>query len=258
MRQRPRPRSRAEVVHAPGDPDTVRAMADPKDPHGAPIDPARLPRPVVPGLAAEREATIAALQDAAAVSDDDAFDLDMLDERLELAMKARTIEELRVLTRDLPVVVTPRAATPAVPAVIEAPRASPIGLPSGAPQVSAIFSSVVRKGRRAQPRTMKVRAVFGSVVIDLREATFAPGVTTLHCRSVFGSIEVKVPPHVRVELGGGGVFGSFEEVGHNDLAAASPEAPVLHIIGKAVFASVEVICRPSKERRAALPRPQRS
>lgn len=231
-------------------------MADPKEPNGAlitpikstdpmrPVDPTRLPRPVVPGLAAEREATIAALQDAAAASDDDAFDLDMLDERLELAMKARTIDELRVLTRDLPVVVTPSAP---VPAIVDEARALPV--PSiGSPKISAIFSSVVRKGRRLQPRTMNVRAVFGSVVVDLREATFAPGVTTLHCRSVFGSIEVKVPPHVRVELGGGGVFGSFEEVGHNDLAAASPEAPVLHIIGKAVFASVEVICRPSRSR----------
>ena len=212
------------------DPDTVRLMSDP-------IDPTRLPRPVVAGLTAEREATIARLQDAAAASEDDAFDLDMLDERLALAMKARTLDELRVLTRDLPAVVPMRAATPAVLAEVDVP----------APQVSAFFSSVVRKGRRAQPRAMRARAVFGSVVIDLREATFAPGVTTLECRSVFGSIEVKVPPHVRVELGGSGVFGSFEESGNNDLAAASPDAPLLHVVGRAVFASVEVLCRPERK-----------
>jgi hypothetical protein len=218
-----------------------------------PIDPTRLPRPVVPGLAAEREATIARLQDAAATSDEDSFTLDMLDERLELAMKARSVDELRVLTRDLPAVVVPPVAAP-VPAVAPAvvPEVvAPGDLPT--PKVSAIFSSVVRRGRRVQPRSMKVRAVFGSVVIDLREATFAPGVTTLHCRSVFGSIEVKVPPHVRVELGGSGVFGSFEEIGDNALAAASPDAPVLHIVGKAVFSSVEVICRARK--RLALPAP---
>lgn len=210
-----------------------------------PIDPNRLPRPVVAGLAAEREATIARLQDAAAVSDDDAFDLSMLEERLELAMSARTIDELHVLTRDLPAVVAPP-----VPAVVEPANAI------SNPKVSAIFSSVVRRGRRLQPRSMKVRAIFGSVVIDLREATFAPGVSTLHCSPVFGSVEVKVPPHVRVELGGSGVFGSFEEVGNNDLAAASPDAPVLHIIGKAIFASVEVICRsPKKAKTPALPKP---
>ena len=191
------------------DPDTVRLMSDP-------IDPTRLPRPVVAGLTAEREATIARLQDAAAASEDDAFDLDMLDERLELAMKARTLDELRVLTRDLPAVVPMRAATPAVLAEVDVP----------APQVSAFFSSVVRKGRRAQPRAMRARAVFGSVVIDLREATFAPGVTTLECRSVFGS---------------------FEESGNNDLAAASPDAPLLHVVGRAVFASVEVLCRPERK-----------
>ncbi len=208
-----------------------------------PIDPSRLPRPVVPGLAAEREATIARLQDAAAVSDDDAFDMSMLEERLELAMSARTLDELQVLTRDL------HAAAP-VPAVAE-PNHAISGI-----KVSAIFSSVLRRGRRHQPRVMKVRAIFGSVVIDLREATFAPGVSTLQCSSIFGSVEVKVPPHVRVEIGGSGVFGSFEEVGNNDLAATSPDAPVLHIIGKAVFASVEVICRtPKKPKTAALPKP---
>lgn len=214
-----------------------------------PIDPTRLPRPIVRDLAASREATIARLQDAAAASDDDAFDLDMLDERLELAMKARTLAELEVLTRDLPAPLptSPRAApAPAVLGEIDAP----------APKVSALFSSVVRKGRRVQPRHMQVRAVFGSVVIDLREATFAPGVTTLECRSVFGSIEIKVPPHVRVELGGSGVFGAFEESGHNELAAASADAPVLHVRGRAVFASVEVLCRPpaaSRARAKALP-----
>ena len=103
---------------------------------------------------------------------------------------------------------------------------------------------------------MQVRAVFGSVVIDLREATFAPGGTTLECRSLLGSIEIKVPPHVRVELGGSGVFGAFEESGHNELAAASADAPVLHVRGRAVFASVEVLCRPpaaSRARAKALP-----
>ncbi len=212
-----------------------------------PIDPSRLPRPVVPGLAAAREAAIARLQDAAAASDDDAFDLDMLDERLELAMKARTLDELAVLTRDLP--------APA-PALLPPVAASPLpttALGPETPRLSAIFSSVTRRGRRLQPPTMHARAVFGSVVIDLREATFAPGVTTIHCRSVFGSIEIKVPPHVRVELGGAGVFGSFEASGHNDLAAASPDAPVLHVIGKAVFASVEVISRRQRDKSRALP-----
>jgi len=217
-----------------------------------PIDPSRLPRPVVPGLAAEREATIARLQDAAAVSDDDAFDLDMLEERLELAMKARTLDELRVLTRDLPAV-TIAPPNAAVPAVIGPPHAD-LRPGETRPGISAIFSSVARRGRRLQPREMRIRAIFGSVVVDLREATFAAGVTTLDCRTVFGSIEVKVPPHVRVELGGSGVFGSFEELGDNSLAAASPDAPVLQVLGRAVFASVEVSCRAKKQRRA-LPKP---
>ena len=211
-----------------------------------PVDPSRLPRPIVAGLAAERERTIALLQDAAAVSDDDAFDLDMLEERLELAMKARSIDELRVLTRDLPAVVTPEVvvASSHLPAIVEVPRAA---VPERAkPKISAIFSSVVRRGRRVQPAEMDVRAVFGSVVVDLREASFQSGVTTLRCKSVFGSVEVLVPPHVRVEMIGSGIFGSFEEQGANDLAAHASDAPILRVEGKAVFASVEVQTRTAR------------
>lgn len=211
-----------------------------------PVDPSRLPRPIVAGLSAERERTIARLQDAAVASDDDAFDLDMLDERLELAMKARTFEELQVLTRDLP------ATNSNLPAVVSRPSVTATASPERVPKVTAIFSYAARRGRRLQPTAMKARAIFGSVVIDLRAATFAPGLSTLRCHSVFGSVVLKVPPHVRVEIGGSGIFGSFEERGESALAFDDSEAPVLHVTGRAIFGSIEVVRRPNKSRRRKL------
>jgi len=59
-----------------------------------------------------------------------------------------------------------------------------------------------------------------------------------------------VPPHVRVEMTGSGIFGSFEEQGENDLADHAADAPVLRVEGKAVFASVEVQTRTSRKARA--------
>lgn len=192
--------------------------------------PERLPAPL---LSAERERTIARLQDAVAA---DHLDLDELDLRLEAAIRAKTPAELAVLTADLP------APTP--PAVVSRPLAH-TGRDTS---LKAVFSSVTRRGRRAMPRDLDAKAVFGSVLIDLREATFEPGVSTLTCKAVFGSIEVLAPPHVKVEVEGSGIFGSFEERGDNSAADESPDAPVLLIRGRAVFGSVEATVKRRRDK----------
>lgn len=201
-----------------------------------PVDPTRVPRQPSSLFTADRERTIARLQDAVAA---DQLDLDELDERLDLAMRARTGAELDVLIADLPALQSQLVVTPGtsnLPAVVTPSVAT---LPSHNPVVSALFSSAVKRGRRNVPREMRAKAVFGSIVIDLREATFEPGITTLTCKSVFGSVEVFVPRHVRIDVDGSGIFGSFEEHGDNSLAEGSPDAPVLRILGKAIFGSVE-------------------
>lgn len=194
--------------------------------------PSRAAMNLVP-LTAERERVIARLQDAVA---EDLFDLDELDYRLDLAIRARTSAELLPLVADLP------SASPA-PAVPTASR--PL-----AATVRAVFSSSTQRGRRLVPRQMSARAVFGSIVIDLREATFEPGTSTLDVKAVFGSVEVFAPPHVRVEVEGSGVFGSFEERGDNSAADASEDAPVLVVRGRAVFGSVEATVGKAKGRRS--------
>lgn len=194
--------------------------------YGADMSPPTSGLPV-PLLAAERERTIARLQDAVAA---DQLDLDELDVRLEAAIRAKNPNELALLIADLPV------ATPLAPA---APLAT---------TVKAIFSSATRRGRRAMPRELAAKAIFGSVVIDLREATFEPGISTLTCKAVFGSVEVLAPPHVRVEVEGSGIFGAFEERGDNSAADGAPDAPVLVVKGRAVFGSVEAIIKKRRDR----------
>lgn len=196
--------------------------------------PERLPAPL---LSAERERTIARLQDAVAA---DHLDLDELDLRLEAAIRAKTPAELAVLTADLP-------ASPA-PSALPVPAVTPLAASHRDTSLKAVFSSVTRKGRRAMPRTLDAKAVFGSVLIDLREATFEPGVSTLTCKAVFGSIEVLAPPHVKVEVEGSGIFGSFEERGDNSAADESPDAPVLLIRGRAVFGSVEATVKRRRDK----------
>ncbi|MCC6624701.1 MAG: DUF1707 domain-containing protein [Deltaproteobacteria bacterium] len=200
-----------------------------------PVDPKRVPRPLRSALRAEREATIARLQDAVAA---DHLELDELEERLDLAMTASTSDELSVLVRDLPD--TPPSPT-TLAAIVPVMATAPVpALPLTEPEpiaLSAIFSGHQLEGRRFLPRALRVRALFGGVDLDLREATFLPGTTTIHCKATFGGVDIKVPPHVRVECLGSGIFGAF----HADTREGADDAldaPVLRIVGRAVFGGV--------------------
>jgi predicted membrane protein len=56
-------------------------------------------------------------------------------------------------------------------------------------------------------------------------------------KAIFGSIEIRVPADITVEVHGSGVFGNFEGAMR---ATADPDAPTLRIVGSAIFASVVV------------------
>lgn len=215
----------------------------------AQVDPARIPRPLRAALTPRRDAVIARLQDAVSAN---YLELDELDERLELAMKARNEAELDVLVADLPalpamqVVATaaPRPASGQTVVVNSAPvPALATAYPALGPEhMTAIFSGIDKKGRRTLPRDMRARAIFGGISLDLREATFQPGVTTIRCFSCFGGVDIRVPPHVRIEVHGSGIFGGFT----GDEADGQPESdnsespPVLRVVGRAVFGGVAV------------------
>ncbi|MGD0675081.1 MAG: LiaF domain-containing protein [Polyangiaceae bacterium] len=105
------------------------------------------------------------------------------------------------------------------------------------PILRALFSNIERCDDALMPRASRIEAVFGNVEVDLRKATFAPGVTEIGVRAVFGSIEIVVPADVTVEVGGAAVFGHFEGATRT---TADPDAPAIRIVGSATFASVVV------------------
>jgi hypothetical protein len=113
----------------------------------------------------------------------------------------------------------------------------------------AILGSVERRGHWAVTRSSEAVAVLGSIVIDLRDVTLPPGVTTLRVSAVLGSIEILVPPQLAVESDGSGILGSFEgiqRVPHEQ----DPALPVLRVEGRAVLGSVEIVTRPTDSRMA--------
>lgn len=132
-----------------------------------------------------------------------------LDERTATALAARTRAELDRLLTDLPVAAVRTAAPPSTR--------------PGRMQV-AYKDSVRRGGRWRVPDGYTAVIYKGGGLLDLRAAELEGPVTRIRALAYKSTIEIIVPPGVRVEVDG---FGVSSEV-HGDLA---PNAPVIQIRG---------------------------
>lgn len=137
-----------------------------------------------------------------------------LDERIDHALAARTQADLAELSSDLP---DARAA--GVPV-----ERGPAGHgPAGRFQM-AYKSTVRRTGRWRLPEKFTTVVYKGHSLLDLRAAELDGPVTTIRALAYKSTVEVIVPPGVRVETGGMGVSADLH-------GAPGPDAPVVHIQG---------------------------
>ena len=115
----------------------------------------------------------------------------------------------------------------------------------------AVFGEVTRTGEWVPARTNTFVAVMGSIVIDLREARLGPGRTTLSVVAVLGSVELVVPPGMRVEAGGSAVLGTFEQSERRPVPA-TPGEPVVQVEGRSILGEVSIETRrPGESKREA-------
>jgi hypothetical protein len=89
----------------------------------------------------------------------------------------------------------------------------PVGSNQPVLEMSAVFGEHKQRGKWRLPRVMRVRAVFGSMSLDLRQATIGAdsvddGVVDIHVRVLFGECKITVPEGVEVEMYGRAAFGS--------------------------------------------------
>ncbi len=103
-----------------------------------------------------------------------------------------------------------------------------------------IFGGSDRKGIWRAPRKLQTLCVFGGANIDLRRAVVPPEGLTIHVMAVFGGVDVTVPPDMRLEVRGIGIFGGFD---HRETPDAPDSAPLVRIEGLAVFGGVGVRVR---------------
>jgi hypothetical protein len=191
-----------------------------------PVDPARVPRPLSGPLEAARERTEAAIRSSFERGE---MTFEELDERLELCQTATRQAELEVLVKDL-----------GTRELAKAPVAVPAGASAAPERLTAVLGVQLRGGSWVVPQALHVWALLGVVNLDLREATFAPGVTEITANAWLGAITIIVPPGLRVEAKGLPLGGSFPQ--HN-LGAPTSRGPTVRVRGNAVIGTVGVVVK---------------
>jgi hypothetical protein len=174
----------------------------------------------------------------------DNLSVEALEERLDRAHQATTLEELRSLVSDLPVVQA-GAQPVAGPRTYVSPAT---GTHVSERQVIVgIMGGAEKKGVWTPARQMFVLALMGGVQLDFREARMPPGVTEIVIFAVMGGAEIIVPPGVHVDLNGFALMGGFGQTGYAP-PPTDPNAPILRIGGFALMGGVEVNIRYPGER----------
>jgi uncharacterized protein DUF1707 len=196
----------------------------------------------------KREQVIARLSDGYA---QELFDVDELERRLDLAHAARTVAELDKLIADL----APAAATALVPAVSQA-FDDPHRVQTKRQRV--IMSSIEKRGRWSVPRVLHLRVLWGSAELDFRDASLAPGVTTIDVRITMSSVEIILPPHLAIDVDLSSSLASSVTERHRVPPDLDPARPILRIVGAVLFGSLEITTRlPGESERDARKREKR-
>ncbi|MHB9863677.1 DUF1707 SHOCT-like domain-containing protein [Streptomyces sp. YIM S03343] len=167
---------------------------------------------------ADRDRMVEILRDAAA---DGRLDMDELEERVELALTARTFADLEPLVADLPVAApappTVRAPAPTAPADEEVQRWQVHG------------QQLRREGAWMVPRIIELEVHGGSARLDYTVARLPEGGrSTLRVSTHGGSVRLTVPPGIAVDLSGISTHGG--RVRDNASRHTVPGAAVTHVI----------------------------
>ncbi len=151
-------------------------------------------------------------------------------DRLDAVYEAKTQAEIAPLIDDLPT----RAAAQSL-----APRADLAPATGHRQRIVAIFGGASRKGQwHIEPR-MTALTVFGGASLDFRDVQLPQREITLNATSVFGGMDVIVPPEMRVIDSGIALFGG-RDTGPGTEESNDPDAPVLRLTGFTMFGGLGV------------------
>jgi hypothetical protein len=151
-------------------------------------------------------------------------------ERLDAVYEAKTHAEIAPLIDDLP----GRTADQSV-----APRTDVAPAGKRRQMIVAIFGGTSRKGQWHVEPKMTAVTVMGGATFDFRDVQLPQREITLNCTTVFGGVEIVVPPEMRVIDSGVAVFGG-RDAGSGSEESSDPNAPVLRLTGLTLFGGLGV------------------
>lgn len=106
--------------------------------------------------------------------------------------------------------------------------------------VTVWLSNIKRDGEWILPRIFRTFTFMGDVKLDTTNARMGNGESEIEILSIFGNVEITVPPDVRVLCEGDGFMGTFEIVRVGEMPPLAPDAPTLKVKGTAWLSSVKV------------------
>jgi hypothetical protein len=166
-------------------------------------------------------------------------------ERLDAVYEAKTHAEIAPLVDDLPARATDQSVVP--------PTELAPGGKRRRQMIVAIFGGTSRKGQwHVEPKMVAV-TVMGGATFDFRDVQLPQREITLNCTTVFGGVEVIVPPEMRVIDSGIALFGG-RDAGSGSAESNDPNAPVLRLTGLTMFGGLGVKHKRRKARDKDSPR----
>lgn len=164
-----------------------------------------------------------------------------LESRFDRVYKSANRRQLQTVLEGLP------AIGPLVPppAPLFSVADAESGLPADERRYVAFFSEVKKEGHWVPARKISARVLFGSLVLDLRDAAMTADGLDIDIDVILGSAEILLPPGIGADVDCTAVLGSVEDKSR----AALPGAPIVRVRGGAVLGSVEVITKLPKRAR---------
>jgi hypothetical protein len=118
----------------------------------------------------------------------------------------------------------------------ESPDYAMLPAPPLPPTLTVVFGSIKRTGRFSMPPVLQLKAAFGELKLDLREALFPDKHVHLVAESLCASVEVLLPEGVTVIDQGMSLMSS-----HKVSQTAEEHGPIIHLDGWSLCSDVKFI-----------------
>jgi len=107
--------------------------------------------------------------------------------------------------------------------------------------ISEIFSGHETRMVGVVPSKLRLRVQLGYIELDLTDATFEPGVTTIEIDAFMGYVQVRFPPGVHVESRGHALIGFFSFKGDDAVPpdGAAGARAIVRVTGRVGFGFAE-------------------